>query len=153
MTNTRKSKKKKQKNAAKRKPSVPGLTSDERARLMRPPSDFDEALASMAQALKKHRLVRVEGLSAAKLRSLATKAERTRGAEDAFRSAAEFKLRALADARMLAEDAAWRAALDVWDMAKSVGRRRPEILDAFDFMERYLSGGGRHADASQRTDE
>lgn len=120
-----------------------GLSDAQRASLLRPPADYDDALNSVAAALEEHRAVKVHGASAAKVRSMAKAANRAWEKEDAYRRATEGKLRALEDKRMLAEDAAWRAALDVWDMAKSVGRRRPEVLEGFKFMERYIGGGGR----------
>lgn len=120
-----------------------GLTDQQRRELIKPPPEFDDAMNSIADAMENERVVRVPGLSAAKIRRMTKRAQSAWTREDEYRRQSAAKLRELEDARLLAEDAAWRAALDVWDMAKSVGRRRPEAREAFQFMERYIGGGGR----------
>ena len=117
---------------------VVGLTNEQRAGLVRPPADYDDAIDTMVGAWDAHRAdVRVPGLSVAKLRSLGRAAQRAWTRENELRQKLEARLARLTDARMIAEDEAWRAALDVYDLAKSVGRRRPEIAEAFEFMSRY----------------
>src|SRR5436190_13860684 len=97
--------------SARRKSAI-GLTEEQRASLLKPPADYDDALSSLLDALTTHRGdVRVPDLSAARLRTLARIAARAWEKEDTLRRATDAKLRTLEDARMHAEDAAWRAAL------------------------------------------
>ncbi len=128
---------------SRRAPKEAGLTDEQRQSLMRPPAAYDDSINSLVDAWSQHKNVRIDGLSPAKLRAMAARAERAWQREDAARRKLEAKLRELSDQRLIAEDAVWRAGLDVWDMAKSVGRRRPEVLEAFSFMTGYLGGGGR----------
>ncbi|AKF11546.1 hypothetical protein [Sandaracinus amylolyticus] len=124
--------------------SAPRLTDEQRASLLRPPADYDDALGTSASAWEANRAhLRVPGLSPAKLRALAGRAQRAWERENELRQKYEAKLGALVDARMLAEDEAWRAALDVYDLSKSVGRRLPEVAQAFEFMTGYTSKGRR----------
>ena len=144
-----KSKKKvsKKKSVPKRAPKRSGaqaLTDGERARLLKPRASYDDAIDSLLEAWQRYRSdIRVPGLTPAKLRSLARRAQRAWLAEDRYRQKVEQKLRQLSDARLLAEDGVWRAALDVYDLAKSVGRRRPEIGKAVEFMSQYVGGRAR----------
>ena len=133
----------KKRTAARSRSKAAGLTDEQRQELLKPPAAFDDAITSLVDAWSANKSVRLDGLTPAKLRSMLARAQRAWQREDELRRKTEAKLRELQDARMLAEDAAWRGALDAWDMAKSVGRRRPEVRKAFDFMSKYVGGGGR----------
>ena len=132
----------KHKKAAKR--SAPGLTDEQRASKLRPPAAFDDALAKLAGVMDQYKL-RMPGLTSSKMRSNAKRAQADWTREDKYRQQVEPKLRALADARIVSEDLAWRAALDVYDFAKSLGRRDPRIAAAVEFMGDYVGGGGSKA--------
>ncbi len=73
-------------------------------------------------------------VTAPRLRSLLRKAERAAAKEHAVRVEFEQKIRPLSAARLIAEDAAWRAVLDVHAAAKLYARSRPEIAEAFWFL-------------------
>jgi hypothetical protein len=133
----------KKRSVARSRPKAAGLTDEQRSQLLKPPAAYDDAITSLVDAWSANKSVRLDGLSPAKLGSMLKRAQRAWEREDEQRRKLEAKLRELTDARMLAENAAWRGALDVWDMAKSVGRRRPEVREAFDFMSNYVGGGSR----------
>lgn len=131
---------------AKGKAVRPALSADEKQRMLKPLTNFDELVERLAVTWKEHgRMVRVPGLTAAKLASLLRKAGAAAKKEDAVRARLEARLRPLADARLVAEHDAWKAALDVYAMVKAAARTDPGILAPFEFfaeaLQRRRSGG------------
>lgn len=84
--------------------------------------------------------VRVRGLSPAKLRSLVVKAKNAAQKEAFTESLWEAKMRPLQDARLRAEDAAYRALLDLHAQVMVLGRNDPVGLEAFAFLADHVSG-------------
>jgi hypothetical protein len=84
--------------------------------------------------------VRVEGLSRARLASLARKAEAAAQREQKLADAQARKLRPLTDARFVADDALWRAVLDVYREVKHRSARDASLADAFAFLADAFKG-------------
>ena len=135
----KKATKKPAKKASRKKPPV-ALGSDERRKLLKPRESFDELIEQVVRVWGEQRGFRVPGLTMAQMGSLLRKADRAAAREQALRVKFEQRIRPLSDARLIAEDAAWRAVLDVHAAAKLYGRSRPEIAEAFGFVADALSG-------------
>lgn len=134
-------KKKTVKKAAKRAP-VALLTGDQRATLLKPAVNYDDIVERFVRAWKAEGArLKAPGYSAAKLTSLVAKAKRASEKEERLIASVEPKLGAAMDARLIAEDAVWRALLDIWAMAKPQTRTQPELGDAFAFMSDVFTGG------------
>jgi hypothetical protein len=121
------------------------LSAEQKQRLLKPLTSFADLVERLAGTWKEHgRAIRVPGLTAAKLASLLRRAEAASKKEEAVRARLEARLRPLADARLVAEHEAWKAALDVYAMAKAAARTDPGILVPFEFfadaLQRRRSG-------------
>jgi hypothetical protein len=118
------------------------LTVDEKQQKAKPGDDLnefvDEVLTAWAPVSTK---VRVPDVSAARLRSLLKKAQKAGAKESALRAAQAEKLAPLVDARLIANDAVYRAALAVKRVADAVAETQPAVADAFaPVNERFKSG-------------
>lgn len=138
--------------APKAKVEQPALSADQKKRLLKPLSNFDDLIERLASTWKEHgRAIRVPGLTAGKLASLLRTAKAANKKEDALRARLEARLRPLADARLRAEHEAWKAALDVYAMIKAAARTDPAILGPFEFfadaLQRRRAGAEAPADA------
>lgn len=131
--------KKTTKKVARKKAAPTILDPDTRLRLLKPRESFDELIEQVLRVWSEQKGFRVPNVTPARLRSALRKAEKTWAKEHAVRVKLEQKLRPLSDARMIAEDAAWRAVLDVHAAAKLYGRSRPEITEAFAFLANALA--------------
>ncbi|MFO0563553.1 MAG: hypothetical protein U0269_36350 [Polyangiales bacterium] len=118
----------------------PALTTDERRRLLKMRDDSDDVAERAVALWSTWRDVRVRGLSPAKLRSLMVKAKNAAQKEAFTESLWEAKMRPLQDARLRAEDAAYRALLDLHAQVKVLGRNDPAVLEAFSFLAEHVSG-------------
>ena len=117
---------------ARKKTPPPRLTTEEKLSKLKPGDDLNELVAEVATAWSLvSRKVRVADVSIAKLRSLGKKAQKaqTREAELAAKQGA--KLAPVSDARIIANDAAYRAALQVKRIADAVGTTNPSVAEAF----------------------
>ena len=126
----------KAKTAKKKKPrAVPDVLSlEERAKLLKPRTDFLDVLGRVTREWQNYRALRVPGLSAAKLASLAKKAARASEKEEAVAEAMQRKLVPLKDARRVAHDAAYRALLDTHAAIKLHARLDPGVVERFAFV-------------------
>lgn len=124
------------------------LTAEERGALLNPITNYDDVVERFVRAWKEEGVrMKAPGYTAGKLSSLLAKAKRADEKEERLRAQLEPRIAAAMDARMKAEDALWRALLDIWAMAKPQTRTQPEIGDAFAFMSEVF-GGGRKSEPS-----
>ncbi len=116
------------------------LTAAEKNRLVKPLTEWPNLVERLVKTWRSHgKLVRVPGITAAKLASLMRAAQRANEREDALRAKLEAQLAPLADARLRAEHEVWKAALDVYAMVKSASRTDPSIAAPFDFFSAAMS--------------
>jgi hypothetical protein len=148
MAKSKKSKKKTAKKAATKAPArkktaaKPRLSVAERQAALKPGDDLNELLEEIATAWRSvARKVRVDGLSVAKLASLAKKADAAAKKEADLAAKQQAKLAPLTDARILARDAAYRAGLKVKRIADALATDDTEVADAFAVVtERFRRG-------------
>lgn len=137
---TKKSAKSSAKRRASAKPAPRALTAVEKSRLVKPLSEWPSLVERLVKTWKSHgKLVRVPGITAAKLASLMRAAQRANEREDALRAKLEAQLAPLADARLRAEHEVWKAALDLHAMVKSAARTDPSIAAPFEFFAAAMS--------------
>jgi hypothetical protein len=130
--------KKAAKAAAKRPPkkpkktAPPRLTLEAKQAMLKPGDDLNELVAEILTAWSRvARKVRVADVSSAKLASLLTKAMRASAREAALVAKQEAKLAPLSDARIIASDAVYRAALKVKRIADAVAASDADVAEAF----------------------
>jgi len=129
----------KKKGASKSKATVVALTTEERRKLLKPKDQFVEVVERTARALGRRREIRVPGVTTAKLKALTAKAVRAAKREAIVREQFEQKIRPLSDARLLAEDAAYRALLNVYAAVKLYTRADPSVGEEFAFLIEHLT--------------
>jgi len=110
------------------------LSLEERAKLLKPRTDFLDVIGRVTREWQNYRALRVPGLSAAKLASLAKKAARASEKEEAVAEAMQRKLVPLKDARRVAHDAAYRALLDTHAAIKLHARLDAGVVERFAFV-------------------
>jgi hypothetical protein len=115
------------------------LTTDERRKLLKPKDQFVDVVERTTRALGRRREIRVPGMTAGKLKSLTAKAVRAAKREGLAREQFERKIRPLSDARLLAEDAAYRALLNVYAAVKLYTRADPGVGAEFAFLIEHLT--------------
>lgn len=123
----------KKKTVAKRAPGRPkkrALTPEQRAALLAPRAGWAEIVDDVVRAMEATGL-RVDGVSRARLSSLAQRALRAAQREEILVEKQRAALEPVADARRLAADAAWRALLDVVATVRFKARRDPSLQTAF----------------------
>lgn len=136
-------KKKVAKRSQKRAPAVL-LTTEQRQVLLKPVSNYDDIVDRFVRAWgAEGSRLRAPGYTPAKLASLLKKAKLTAEKEERLRANIEPKLQAAMDARLVAQDALWRALMDIWAMAKAQSRTQPELGTAFGFMADVFTSGSR----------
>lgn len=123
-------------------PPPPQLTTEGRRKLLKPRDNYDELVERVARTWENATAMRVPGMSVARLRRLVKDAMRSRDKEQAMREKLERTLRPLADARLRAEDKAWRALLDVNAAVKLYARNDPALAETFSFLTDALTAGG-----------
>ena len=102
--------------------------------------DSGDVIERVVQAWPAVKGLRVANVTPAHLRALLAKVKRAHAKEDALRAKVEAQLRALVDARMLAEDAAFRALLEVRAAVKLATRADPSVGTTFAFLADHLRG-------------
>lgn len=115
------------------------LTTDERRKLLKPKDQFVDVVDRTTRALGRRREIRVPGMTAGKLKALTAKAVRAAKREALAREQFERKIRPLSDARLLAEDAAYRALLNVYAAVKLYTRADPGVGAEFAFLIEHLT--------------
>ena len=129
---------KKQKSAAKPAPkrakaTAARLTSDDRARKLYRGDDQNELVGEVLTAWELVATkVRVPGVTGARLRSLMKKANKATDKEAAIAAKQASKLAPLADARIVANDEVYRAALAVKRVADAIAATDPSVAEAFE---------------------
>ncbi len=118
------------------------LSNEERQRKVRPGDDLNELVGEVLTAWDRvSKKVRVPDVSPAKLKSLLVKAQRAAAREAQVTARLEERLAPLADARLTANDAVYRAALAVKRIADAVAETHPEVSEAFAVVsERFRRG-------------
>jgi hypothetical protein len=122
------------------------LTTEARRKLLKPRDNYDELAEHVARTWESVNALRVPGLSVARLRKLLKDAERAKTKEQLMREKLERLVRPLYDGRMIAEDKAWRAVLDVNAAVKLYARNDPALAETFSFLTEALTTGGGKAD-------
>lgn len=125
--------------ASKSKKTVIALTTEERRKLLKPKDQFVDVVERTARALGRRREIRVPGMTTAKLKALTAKAVRAAKREAIVREQFEQKIRPLSDARLIAEDAAYRALLNVYAAVKLYTRADPGVGEEFAFLIEHLT--------------
>ncbi|MDP3279182.1 MAG: hypothetical protein Q8Q09_28585 [Deltaproteobacteria bacterium] len=115
------------------------LTTEARRKLLKPKDGFERVVDQTVRTLTARRDVHVPGMTAGKLATLLQKAERASKREAQVRAQLESKLRPLSDARLLAEDAAYRALLDVYATIKLYAKVLPDVGESFGFLAEHLT--------------
>ena len=118
------------------------LTTELRRKLLKPRENYDELIERVARMWESTKALRVPGLTVARLRKLVKDAGRAKLKEQAMREKLERALRPLGDGRLLAEDKAWRAVLDVNAAVKLYARNDPALAETFSFLTDALTTGG-----------
>jgi hypothetical protein len=117
--------------AAKKAP-VAALTTVEKARLLKPLSNFEELVTNLVKNWRAHgREIRVPGLTPAALAAKLRRARRASDMEEALRTRLETRLQPLADKRLRTEHDVWKSALDLHAMIKAAARTNPAIATPF----------------------
>ena len=124
----------------KTKAPTPSLDANERRKLLKMRDDSDDVAERAAAQWGAHKDVRVKDLSPSKLLSLVAKAKKALQREQRLRAQLEAKIRPLQDARLIAEDAAYRALLDLHAQVKVLGRKDPGITEASAFLADHVAG-------------
>lgn len=130
------------KSPRKTSPPPPQLTTEGRRKLLKPRDNYDELVERVARTWENATAMRVPGLSVSRLRKLLKDAMRARDKEQAMREKLERALRPLYDGRLLAEDKAWRALLDVNATVKLYARNNPALAETFLFLTEALTTSG-----------
>lgn len=129
---------------ASRRAAPKRLDASARASMLKPGDSLNELIHDVlvAWALVKKK-VRVADVSPASLTSLGKKAAKAVQRENDLAAKQAAKLAPLSDARMIANDAAYRAALKVKRIAHAVAATDPDVADAFASVTgRFRTGGG-----------
>jgi hypothetical protein len=126
------------------------LTAEARRKLLKPRTDYDTLVEQIAIHWEQDAALRVPGLTAARLRKLARDAERAVTRESTLRAKLERQLSLVYDARLVAEDAVWRAVLDVHAAVKLFARSDESLPERFAFLAEAL-GAGREPAAPEPT--
>lgn len=127
------------------KPPI-SLSAEQRRKILKAREGYDELIERIALTWENTKSLKVPELSVAKLRRLLRDAEKAVQKEAAMREKLERLLRPLSDRRLLAEEKAWRAVLDVNAAVKLFARSDPAMADIFGFLAESLTsnpGAGR----------
>jgi hypothetical protein len=109
------------------------LTSDDRARKLYRGDDQNELVGDLLTAWELvQSKVRVPGLTRARVRSLMKKANKATDKEAALAAKQAAKLAPLTDARIVANDEVYRAALAVKRVADAIAATDPSVGEAFE---------------------
>ena len=141
---TKKSTKKQPARRAKRTASRV-LTPGERQVLLKPPSNYDDIIAKFLTAWSEKRELRIPKLTRARLAAMLHKALSARDRENAVTIRLEEQRHRVADARLVAEHAAWSALLAANSAVKAHARVDPALADAFAFLTEALRYAPRDA--------
>ena len=127
------------KRAPKRAPAK-ALSTEQRRKLLKMRDQSGDVIETALRAWTETAAMRVPGLTPAKLRSRLAAVKRAADREATLRAKMEAKLRPLVDARMTAEDAAYRGLLDLNAAVKLYARNAPELEARFAFLAEHLRG-------------
>lgn len=127
------------KRAAKPRATKKALTVDARRKLLKPRTDYEQLVEQIAVHWEQNPVLRVPGLTAARLRKLARDALRAVTKETSLRAKLERQIDAVYDARLLAEDGVWRAVLDVNAAVKLFARSDETLPERFSFLTDALT--------------
>jgi hypothetical protein len=115
-----------------RRPTAARLSAEDKLRKVRPGDDLNEFVSDVMNAWGLvTRTVRVPEVSLPKLRSMLNKSTAARTKESAFEAKMAAKLAPLSDARLIADDAVYRAALTVKRVADALSETDTAVAEAF----------------------
>jgi len=143
----------KAKKPAAKRPAPPELSAKERQKLLKPRTDYGDVIERVARAWEADPTLKVPGLTRAKLLTRWRAAKRAGEREDALRERMEARLRPLADARRLADDAAYRSLLDVHASVKLFARSRPSVAEAYGFLAEHLTNARPEAEPAAENEK
>jgi len=115
------------------------LTADARRKLLKPRTDYEQLVEQVAVHWQQNPVLRVPKLTAARLCKLARDALRASTKETSLRAKLERQIETVYDARLLAEDAVWRAVLDVNAAVKLFARSDETLPERFAFLTDALT--------------
>jgi len=136
-----------------RKPRVAkkALTAEARRKLLKPRTDYEQLVEQVAVHWQQNPVLRVPKLTAARLRKLARDALRASTKETSLRAKLERQIETVYDARLLAEDAVWRAVLDVNAAVKLFARSDETLPERFAFLTDALTSSRGPSAPAERT--
>ena len=121
-------------------PALKPMTTDEKARLIKPPDSYPELTERAVQAWSEHRSeLRIASVTPARLLTLLSRAKTALKRENRERQKVDVRMQILADARLRAEHEAWKTLLDVYAVAKAQSRLSPQLVQAFEFLGEALT--------------
>ena len=114
------------------------LTPEERQKMLRPRDldVIDDVLLAWAASPG----LKVKDVSVAKLRAMHARATTARERETTLAAKQAEQLRPVSDARLIAEDAVWRAVLEVKATAAFAARHDPALAERFAFLDELFKG-------------
>lgn len=115
------------------------LSTRERRQLLKPRPDFAEIMKQIERTWAAERTLKVPSITAKTLKKLRQKALRAIQREAVIRAECEKKMRLFADARLIAEDAAYRAILTVYAAVKLYRQSNAQIGKQFAFIGEHLT--------------
>lgn len=116
------------------------MSAEERRSKLKPRENYDELVEQIMRAMNNHPHVRIDGVKVSRLEKLLRAAQKANAKESDLRDLLARKLAPAVDRRVIAEDAVWRAVLDVNAGVKPYARKDGSIADAFTFLTAALSG-------------
>jgi hypothetical protein len=129
--------------AARKKPAAkkePALSSEARRKLLKLRTNSESIIEQVLRLWEAKRTLKVPGLTPARFARLLAQTRRAAQRETIQRELLEARLAPLQDARLRAEDAAYRALLDVHAAVKLYSRADPALGDDFAFLLEHLRG-------------
>lgn len=126
--------------ARKAKPAGRLLSTKQIHSLLKPPENYEELAEKAVEAWERVRsFVRIPGMNPPALSGLLRRARQRQKLEAAIRDRVELTLKRAQQARMQADDAAWRGVLKVWKFVKPYASENEQVKNAFLFLAEALS--------------
>ncbi len=136
----RKPREKQLQRARKAKPAGRLLNTKQIQSLLKPPENYEELAEKAVEAWERVRsFVRIPGMNPGSLSGLLRRARQRQRLEAVIRDRVEITLKHAQQARMQADDAAWRGVLKVWRFVKPYASENEQVKNAFLFLAEALS--------------
>ena len=137
----------KKKSARARRPAATALSTADKGHLLKPRDGWETNVLDLLTGWRKHtRVLRVPGVTPARLGALVKGAVRAARAEKKLLDRYQQALRVRADARLRAGHEMWKATLTAWNVIKAAGDADPAVGASFASfaasLATHASGGG-----------